>query len=118
MSIKHLLRSLPIALLISVFAVPAQAGMVTTAQLLDSATVQESSQMNAQRDWIEAQLIKGGVPQVDATTRVAALTDAEITQIYQRIDEVPAAGASVLVLALVIFAVLEITGYIDVIPEQ
>jgi hypothetical protein len=45
------------------------------------------------------------------------MTDVEVAQIYQRIDEAPA-GGNILVIALVIFAVLEITGYIDVIPEK
>ena len=74
--------------------------------------------MNGQRAWIEAQLLQGGVAEVDATARVAAMTDAETSMIYQRIDEAPAGGSSVLVIALVIFATLEITGYIDVIPEK
>jgi hypothetical protein len=46
------------------------------------------------------------------------MTDAEISGIYQRIDEAPAGGADVLIIALIVFAVLEITGYIDVIPEK
>ena len=46
------------------------------------------------------------------------MTDVEITEIYQRIDEAPAGGTDFLIIALIIFAVLEITGYIDVIPER
>ena len=54
----------------------------------------------------------------EAALRANALTDAEVAQIYQRIDEAPAGGASVLLIALVIFAVLELTGYINVIPDK
>jgi hypothetical protein len=92
--------------------------MVATAQLQEALVVQESPDMNGQRAWIEAQLLQGGVAEVDATARVAAMTDTEISMIYQRIDDAPAGGSGILVIALVIFATLEITGYIDVIPEK
>ena len=118
MKISKLMRSIPIALAVLTFGMPAQAGMVATAQLQEALVVQESPDMNAQRAWIEAQLLQGGVAEVDATARVAAMTDAEISMIYQRIDEAPAGGSGILVIALVIFATLEITGYIDVIPEK
>ena len=71
-----------------------------------------------QRDWIATQLQRGGVPLAQSERRVASMTDTEVAQIYQRIDQAPAGGADVLLIALVIFAVLEITGYIDVIPEM
>jgi hypothetical protein len=112
MKINHLMRSIPIALAVLTFGMPAQAGMVATAQL------QESPDMNGQRAWIEAQLLQGGVAEVDATARVAAMTGAEISMIYPRIDEAPAGGSVILVISPVIFARLEITGYSDVIPEK
>ena len=118
MKISNLLLSIPVALAALTFGMPAQAGMVATAQLQQILVVQESPDMNGQRSWIEAQLLQGGVEKADATARVAAMTDAEISMIYQRIDEAPAGGSGILVIALVIFATLEITGYIDVIPER
>jgi hypothetical protein len=118
MKITNLMRSIPIVLGVFAFGIPAQAGMVTTAQLQESLVVQESPDKNGQRAWIEAQLLQGGVGQVDATARVAAMTDAEISRIYQRIDEAPAGGLDFILIGLVVFAVLEITGYIDVIPEK
>ena len=63
-------------------------------------------------------MVTGGVSKVDAVTRVAAMTDTEVAEVYQRFDEVPAGGSDILIIGLVIFAVLEITGYIDVIPEK
>lgn len=118
MKITQLIRGIPLAIAALTFAMPAQAGMVSTAQLQESLVVQESSDMNGRRAWIEDQLLQGGVSGADATARVAAMTDAEIAQIYQRIDEAPAGGSSFLLIALVVFAVLEITGYIDVIPNK
>ena len=73
--------------------------------------------VSTQRDWIEARLLQGGIVQPEAIARVSAMTDVEVAQIYQRIDEAPA-GGNILLIALVVFAVLEIAGYIDVIPEQ
>ena len=115
---RNLFRCLLIALLAATIYLPAQAGMVTTGQVQQAAVAVEFTDMLQQRDWIREQLVRGGVAESEAVNRVAAMTDGEVVQIYQRIDEVPAAGADVLIIALVIFAVLEITGYIDVIPEN
>jgi len=115
---RNLFRCLLIALLAATIYLPAQADMFTTAQVQQAAGAVEFTDMLQQRDWIREQLVRGGVAESEAVNRVAAMTDGEVVQIYQRIDEVPAAGADVLIIALVIFAVLEITGYIDIIPEN
>ena len=112
-----LLRSLPIVVAILTAGLPAQAGMVATDQIQKSGVATEFMDVSTQRDWIEARLLQGGIAQPEAITRVSAMTDVEVAQIYQRIDEAPA-GGNILLIALVVFAVLEITGYIDVIPEQ
>jgi hypothetical protein len=117
MKFKTLLRSLPIVFTVMIVGLPAQAGMVATDQIQNSGVTAELVDVSDQRDWIEARLLQGGIAQPEAIARVSAMTDVEVAQIYQRIDEVPA-GGNILVIALVIFAVLEITGYIDVIPEQ
>jgi hypothetical protein len=117
MKFKILLRSLPIVFVVMTVGLPAQAGMVATDQIQNSGVTAEIVDGSGQRDWIEARLLQGGIAQPEAIARVSAMTDVEVAQIYQRIDEAPA-GGNILVVALVIFAVLEITGYIDVIPEQ
>ena len=119
MKFKSLLHSLPIAFVLMGFGLPAQAGMVATDQIQNSGVTAEVVDVFGQRDWIEARLLQGGIAQPEAIARVLAMTDVEVAQIYQRIDEAPAGGgADILIVALVVFAVLEITGYIDVIPEQ
>ena len=119
MKFKILLRSLPIVFAIITVGLPAQAGMVATDQIQNSGVTAEVVDVSGQRDWIEARLMQGGIAQPEAIARVSAMTDVEVAQIYQRIDEAPAGGgAEILIIALVVFAVLEITGYIDVIPEQ
>ena len=118
MKFKLLLRSLPIILAVMTVGLPAQAGMVATDQIQKSDATAEVVDVSGQRNWIEARLLQAGIAQPEAIARVSAMTDVEVAQIYQRIDEAPAGGADVLVIALVVFAVLEITGYIDVIPEK
>jgi hypothetical protein len=119
MKFKDLLRSLPIVFAVITVGLPAQAGMVATDQIQNSGVTAEVVDVSAQRDWIEARLLQGGIAQPEAIVRVSAMTDVEVAQIYQRIDEAPAGGGvDFLIIALVVFAVLEITGYIDVIPEK
>jgi hypothetical protein len=118
MKIKILLRSLPIVFAIITVGLPAQAGMVATDQIQNSGAPAEVVDVSGQRDWIEARLMQGGIAQPEAIVRVSAMTDVEVAQIYQRIDEAPAGGADILIIAIVVFAVLEITGYIDVIPSK
>ena len=118
MKFKILLRSLPIVFAVITVGLPAQAGMVATDQIQNSGVTAEVVDVSAQRNWIEARLLQGGIAQPEAIARVSAMTDVEVAQIYQRIDEAPAGGADILIIALVVFVVLEITGYIDVIPEQ
>src|SRR5210317_727633 len=112
-----LLRSLPIVFAVMIVGLPAQAGMVGTAKIEQAGFAGQFVDVSGQRDWIQARLLQGGVAQAEATARVAAMTDVEIAQIYQRVDEAPA-GGNVLVVALIVFLVLEVTGVIDVIPEQ
>ena len=118
MKLKNLLHSLPIAFAVMSVGLPAQAGMVETDQIQNSGVTVEVVDVSAQRDWIETRLMQGGIAQPEAIVRVSAMTDVEVAQIYQRIDEAPAGGADILIIALVVFVVLELTGYIDVIPEQ
>jgi hypothetical protein len=117
MNYRKLLPCLLMAVAVLSASAPAQAGMLGTAQMQNSVLSNSGVDIAVQRDWIAAQLQRGGVPGEQADVRVASMTDAEVAQIYQRIDEVPAGGADILLIALVVFAVLEITGYIDVIPE-
>lgn len=118
MCFKKLAQCLLFASVVFSVSLPVQAGMVATAQLQDATVTMEFGDQLRQRDWLEQQLVTGGVSKVDAVTRVAAMTDTEVAEVYQRFDEVPAGGSDILIIGLVIFAVLEITGYIDVIPEK
>jgi hypothetical protein len=72
--------------------------------------------ITAKRDWINEQLVKGGVDAADAALRVAALTDAQVLKIHQRIDEEPAAGNTVVIIFLIL-VITELMGVTDIIPN-
>lgn len=69
------------------------------------------------QDNVRGQLVGLGVDPKDAQARVASLTDAELATLNERIDTLPAGGASVFVVLGVVFLVLvilELVGVINV----
>ena len=93
---------------------PAQAGLVSTAEVHQGVTAQLQA-MPEKRDWLREQLVLGGVEQPLAVERVAALTDDQVNQVYQRIDEQPA-GGNILVTILVVLLITDLVGATDVFP--
>jgi hypothetical protein len=114
---KTILSSLLVALVSLLVVVPGQAAMVGTAQIQqDQNLVSTDLQSIPQkRDWILQQLVTGGVDKANAELRVAAMTDSQIQQIYQRVDE-SAAGGNVLLIIILILVITELLGYTDIIP--
>ena len=103
----------------------ANAAMIGTESAIDQTVVAQN------RDKVEAfmnrtdvreQLQKMGVNADDATSRVASMTDQEISKVAGKIDELPAAGggaATVLIVLLIVFIVLVITdvlGWTKIFP--
>ena len=108
-------RRLIASLLIISFIAPAHAGMVGTDSLLE----RERVTAFVGREDVRAQLEARGVSPADVQARVAALSDAEVSGLAARIDELPAGGASILGVALIVFLVLlltDILGYTKVFP--
>ena len=120
MRLTKVLACLLTALTLLTAGLPAQAGMVGTDQLRNSAVVSSAVEHTDQRDWIVAQLQRGGVEESLAIERVASMTDAEIAHIYQRIEEMPAGGSGteLVLIGIIAFLVLELMGVIDVIPDS
>ena len=91
----------------------ARAALVTTDEVMDKAAAEsrrvEISAFLA-RDDIRGRFVAMGVTSEEAERRVAGMSDAEILQISQRIDDLPAGQAStnsiVLILLLVIILVI------------
>ena len=118
MKMKRILQCLMIAIVALTASLPAQAAMVGTAQIQANTPVM-AGDVTQQREWIREHLVKGGVDETVAVTRVAAMTDAQIAQIHQRIDEAPAGGgtAEAIIIIGLILVITELMGYTDIIPN-
>jgi hypothetical protein len=110
-----LLMSLPVQTL--------QAAMVKTETVLTLSTaknVRENLNQFLKREDVKAIMMAQGISPAEATARVDSLSDAEIMQIADKMDQLPAGGSALGVIiggAIVIFIVLLITdilGYTDV----
>lgn len=97
----------------------AQAGMVTTEQVV--------SQNNPQREQVIALLERADVRQAleqhgvdvsEAKNRVAAMTDDEVAQLKGKLDEVPAGGdiLGVIVFIFIVLLITDILGFTKVFP--
>lgn len=101
---------------------PAIAGLVGTDQLIAAEQAQadrERIMSTLSRDDVRQQLTAMGVDPAQAAERVKRMTDAEVAALNERLDELPAGGASVLGVLLVIFIVFVITdavGATDIFP--
>lgn len=116
MLIKKLLQCLLIATTVMAVSPPGQAAMVDTAQLQANQLAIDFGSITVKRDWIIEQLVVGGVDAADASLRVAALTDAQVLKIHQRIDKEPA-GGNLIVIILLILVITELMGVTDIIPN-
>ncbi len=123
MKLFHLIRQTGLALLIAggamFVSLPAQAGMVGTAQMTHSLTSSLSAaEITQQRGWIQSQLEANGVTKTNAAIRVSSLSDSQIQQVHQRIDEMPAgAGAlGVIAFGFLVLVITDLTGLTDVFP--
>ena len=115
--IKTMHRWLLAALLAVSVGLPAQAGMVGTAQMHNAAVPMSAAAIETQRDWIAERLVEGGVDGEQARLRVAAMTDAQVSELHRRIDEAPAGGADALVLLILVLIFTEVMGYTDIFPD-
>lgn len=102
----------------------AQAALVTTEQVVMETTGSDRDRVQAflERQDVRRQMIGFGVDPGEAAARVAQLSDAEIGQIVDRIDRLPAgqsALGAVLGVILIMFLVLLVTdllGLTDIFP--
>ncbi len=89
----------------------AQAGMVGTGQIAAQASPDQRARAIGffEREDVRKTLESYGVSPADAKARVAAMTDAEIASLNEKIDEMPAGGDSILGVLFAIFIILLIT---------
>jgi hypothetical protein len=124
----HILRSfkkigslLLAAALLGVQLAPAQAAMIGTAQVLAAEQGRLDRDKLAsllEREDLQRQLSALGVDVQHAKDRVAGLTDAEVAQLNQRIDELPAGGNAlgIILLIFIIFIITDALGATDIFP--
>lgn len=93
----------------------AQAGMVTTDQVLDAAQLEQTREQVIEflaRDDVRQQLEALGVDPDEASARAANMTDAEVMQIAGQLEQLPAgqdALGAILGAVIIIFVVLLVT---------
>ncbi len=98
----------------------ASAGVIgTQAYLSAEARAGHLADINAalSRADVQAQLVSLGVDPANAATRAAALSDAELAQVAQEMQTLPAGGDSFLAVIGIVFLVLmilELTGVTDI----
>lgn len=97
-------------LTMGIFTQTAAAGIVGTETVIsESATADQRAQVLSllERDDVQERLVQYGVSPEEAKQRVASMTNEELAQMAERIDEMPAgAGALVLALVLVILIII------------
>jgi len=109
------------ALVAAGYPVSARAGMITTQTAIDA---QQSPERLANLDRVRAGLVRAdvqerlqslGVDPADAAARVAALPDADLARLADRMDSMPAGGDyGFLAVIGIVFLVLLLLDYLDV----
>jgi hypothetical protein len=112
-------------LLVSVPYRPALAAIIGTETMIDMARAQEArDHVNSilAREDVKAAFIAQGINPLEAKERVDTLSNAEIINLADQIDQLPAGGSTletVLIIALIVFLVLlftDLMGYTDIFP--
>ncbi len=73
------------------------------------------------REDIQAALISQGIDPQEAKARIDSLSDAEVNDIVDKLDQLPAGGVlgTILIIAFLVFAIFVVTdiaGYTDIFP--
>jgi len=112
-------------LLLSLPHKSAFAAMIGTETVLDATRSQEArdylNRILARED-VRASLVAQGIDPLEAKARVESLSDAEVVNLADQIEELPAGGSALGIIVgalLIVFIVLLITdilGYTDIFP--
>lgn len=103
----------------------AQAGMVTTDQVLDAAVVAETREQVVEflaREDVREQMELLGVDPDEASARAANMTDAEVMQIAGQLEQLPAGEGAIgailgaVVIIFIILLVTDILGLTNIFP--
>jgi len=97
---------------------PVFAGIVSTETVVAGAERERLAELIDRSD-VRQRLQALGVDPASAKARVAALSDDEAAQLAAQMDTMPAGGADLLVVALIVFLVLlftDVMGYTKIFP--
>ena len=121
---KYFRRILALLLSFSLFFVAigqAQAAIVSNSQVINQ--TQQSNDKNAllqtiMRSDVQAQLLGMGVSAADLESRINQMTQDEVAQLSQQIDQLPAGGsaAGIVVLVFIVFVITDVIGATDIFP--
>jgi len=99
----------------------AQAAMISNSQLIDQA--QQSNEKTTllqtiRRADVQSQLLSMGVNTADIEKRVDQMTQAEVAQLNQQIDQLPAGSGvlGIVVLIFIVFVITDVIGATDIFP--
>ena len=103
------------------FQAPAGAAMIGSDEIAMAAELEDKRaeiQALVAREDVARALLGYGVDASDVEQRVAQLSDAEVLQIHDRLDEMPAGGVlGAIIAVLVIFMLLDMAGVTDIFPR-
>jgi hypothetical protein len=121
--IKTLTHAVAVLAVFVLQAGQAQAGLVSTDIVFQNAEIVASAQQNVlsmlDTQAVADQLLAQGVDPESVKQRVANLTDAELLELQNNLQTLPAGGVDVLAAALIVFLVLlatDIAGLTDIFP--
>lgn len=110
---------LSLALLNAGFISPAHADVIDTAAMVQTARDADLASIKSQlaRDDVRSQLGKFGVAADDIESRLAVMSDGELSSLAKRMQETPAGGDGLLAvigLTFVVLIILELVGVINI----
>jgi hypothetical protein len=99
----------------------AQASLIGTEAVLDSAQIQQDrARLHAvlNRDDVKAELIARGVDPAQVQARVDSLTDQEVQTLATKMDQMPAGGDALglLVFVFLVLLITDILGFTNIFP--
>lgn len=101
---------------------PVMARMIDNTQISEATEVQQKrADVKAvlARDDVKATLVDYGVDSADVENRVDQMTDSEIAQVHQQLNELPAGGGAlgVVLTVLLILILLDVVGATNIFPK-
>jgi len=99
----------------------AQAAIIANAQLFDQvqhANDKEALLQTINRVDLQEQLLVMGVTTVDIESRINQMTQQEIAQLNQQINELPAGGdvLGIILIIFIVFVITDVIGATDIFP--